>query len=183
MSKKTHTVLVLVLLLGMVTAVPAVSSAAETTPFQLDASIGYGSGPGDFDAGFGFNFGGGYMLNSIDPNLQARMEIGYFTFDRDLAGVSLDYTRMPFAFGARYYLPVAERLKLFGQAAVELSVDEFETATVFGKSSESEVNFGITPAVGLDFEISRELSLFTTASMHVISDNYFSMQFGAAYHF
>ncbi len=45
MNKHTHMVLVLVLLLGMGTAIPTVSSAAEVTPLQLDASIGYGSGP------------------------------------------------------------------------------------------------------------------------------------------
>ncbi len=55
------------------------------------------------------------------------MEIGYYTFDRDFVGNSLDFTRIPFAVGARYYLPVAERLKLFGQAAVEMSVDDFDT--------------------------------------------------------
>jgi hypothetical protein len=167
----------------MVTAIPGVASAAEATPFQLDASIGYGSGPGDFDAGFGFNVGGGYTLSSIDRNLQARVEVGYYTFDRDVLGASLEFTRIPFAFGARYYFPVAERLKLFGQAALEVSVDDFDTYTVFGKGSDSEVNLGITPSAGIDFELMRELSLFASAGVHVISDNYFSMQFGAAYHF
>ena len=183
MNKHAHMVLVLVLLLGMGTAIPTVSTAAEVTPLQLDASIGYGSGPSDFDAGFGFNVGGGYTLSSIDSNLQARLEIGYYTFDRDFAGNSLDFTRMPFAVGARYYLPIAERLKLFGQAAVEVSVDDFDTYDVFGKHSKSEVNMGLTPSAGIDFGLNRELSLFATAGVHIITDSYFSMQFGAAYHF
>ncbi len=42
---------------------------------------------------------------------------------------------------------------------------------------------GLTPSAGLDFELNRELSLFTTAAAHLITDSYFSMQFGAAYHF
>jgi hypothetical protein len=183
MNKYTHTALVLVLLLGMGTVIPTVSSAAEATPFQLDASIGYGSGPSDFDAGFGFNVGGGYTLSSIDSNLQARLDIGYYTFEQDILGDTLDFTRVPFAVGARYYIPIAERLKLFGQAAVELSVDDFDTVDVFGKRSKSEVNLGFTPSAGIDFELNRALSLFTTASAHLVSDSYFSMQFGAAYHF
>jgi hypothetical protein len=171
---------VVVLLLALATPVPA-AYGADT--MQLDASIGYGSGPNDFDAGFGFNFGGGYNLPSIDKNLQLRMEIGYFMFDRGVLGTTLDYTRMPFGFGARYYLPVADRLKLFGQATAEISVDEFDVFDAFGKRSESEVNLGATPAVGVDFALSPQLSLFGTASMHLISDSYFSMQFGTAYHF
>ena len=130
MSRHMHIILVLVLLeMG---TVPAASFAAEATPFQLDASIGYGSGPNDFDAGFGFNFGGGYTLSSIDRNLQARAEIGYYNFGRDVLGNSLDFTRIPFDIGARYYIPVAERLKLFGQAALEMSFDDIETFNVFG---------------------------------------------------
>ena len=150
MKKLTSIMLALVLLLGMGTAIPAVSSAAEVRPLQLDGSIGYGSGPNDFDAGFGFNVGGGYTLSSIDKNLQARLEIGYYTFSRDVLGGSLDFTRIPFAFGARYYIPVAERLKLFGQAALEVSVDDFDQLNVFfpGKTSKSEVNLGVTPSVG-----------------------------------
>ena len=99
MNKHTHMVLVLVLLLGMGTAIPAASSAAEVTPLQLDASIGYGSGPNDFDAGFGFNVGGGYTLGSIDRNLQARLEIGYYTFSRDVLGTTWTSPGYPLPLG------------------------------------------------------------------------------------
>ncbi len=189
MNKISHivlvlVVLVLVLLSGTGTAAHAATrTSVEQSPYQLDASIGYGSGPGDFDAGFGFNFGAGYTLGSIDKNLQARAEIGRYGFERDFLGNTLDFTRMPFDFGARYYIPVAERLRVFGQAMFEISYDDFDTFDVFGKRSKTEVNIGVTPTAGIDFLLNDQVSVFATAGVHLISDSYFSMQFGAAYHF
>ena len=186
MKRTITAVLTLALVLTVTTVIPTTAAAAGSKPgpYEIDGSIGFGSGSGDFDAGFGANFGAGYMLDSIDKNLQARIDLGYYNFSRDFFGIGLDFTRMPITIGARYYFPVADQLKLFAQAGVETSLDKKDTFDLFmGKHSKSEVNLGITPGAGVDFSISPEVSAFAVASIHLISDDYFSMQFGAAYHF
>jgi hypothetical protein len=45
------------------------------------------------------------------------------------------------------------------------------------------VNFGITPGGGIEFQVLPDVSIFALGRIHIITDNYFSMQFGAAFHF
>lgn len=181
MKRITAALLASFLLLSMS---PTAVLAESTTPpgsYEVDGSIGFGTGPNDFDTGFGFNFGGGYML---DPNLQARFDISYFDFSRNVPGTSLDYTRIPLVLSARYYVPLfGEQLKGFGQAGVELSFDSFDNMDVFGKHSKTEANLGLTPGAGVEYFFNPQLSAFALGNFHLVSDTYFAMQFGAAVHF
>lgn len=150
---------------------------------EVDGAFVYGTGPGDFDNGFGLNFGAGYMLNNI-KNLQARVDLGYFLFDRDVANTNVDFTRVPLAVGARYYFPMQDKMNLFGEAAVEASFDDSEFVDILGvKHSESEVNWGVTPGAGAEYFIQDSMSLFALGRFHIVSDDYFTLHFGAAYHF
>jgi opacity protein-like surface antigen len=155
--------------------------------FEIDGSFGFASGPDSFDAGFGVNFGAGYLLTEIDPNLQARVDLSYFSFDQDFVypggSTNLSYTRVPFTVGARYYFPIRERLRVFGQAGLETSIDSYDYYYAGRKHSKSEVNLGITPGGGVDFAVNRNLSIFAVGRAHLITDSYFSMQFGVASHF
>ncbi len=162
------------------------SGTSEAGDFEIDGSFAFATGPGDFDSGYGLNFGAGYTLSAIDKNLQVRADLSYFDFSYsyDLYGYDLSYTRVPFTVSGRYYFPVIDRLKVFAQAGLEMSIDNFDYVDVFGdKHSKSEVNLGISPGVGVDYLINRNLSVFAVGRWHLISDSYFSMQFGAAYHF
>jgi opacity protein-like surface antigen len=180
---KRFMISILVIVLLTATGTTVFAKSPEQGPYEVDGSIGFGSGPGDFDAGFGFNFGAGYMLSSVVKNLQARIDIGYFTFSRDFFGSSLDFTRMPFTFSARYYFPLTDQLRVFAQAGLETSIDSKDTFDFLGKHSKSEVNLGLTPGGGIEFLVTPEIGVFAVADAHLISDSYFSMQFGAAYHF
>jgi opacity protein-like surface antigen len=148
--------------------------------YEFDASVGPATGPGDYDGGFGINFGAGYTLRSIDKNLQARFDISFYHFNHDYPWGTGTYTRVPFLISARYYVPIADRLRAFGQAGLEVSVDNFDNA---GDQSQSEVNVGIAPGAGIEFFVNPKVSIFALALAHLISDSYFSMQFGVATHF
>ena len=185
--KKTVFLIASLLLLSFL-SLPALAAPAETATeqgnFEVDGALVFASGPDSFDSGFGLNFGAGYMLSSIDKNLQARIDISFLNFSKDSFGQTLDYTRVPITISARYYFPLDNRLKLFAQAGIETSFDDKDTSYgYYGKQSKSELNVGITPGGGVDFSINPAVSVFVLGDIHLISDNYFSLQMGCAFHF
>ncbi len=72
---------------------------------------------------------------------------------------------------------------------MELSFDEVEVALPgrpFGRhntASESDINFGIVPGAGIELPINQQLGFVADARWHLITDNYFTLQAGLAYHF
>jgi len=157
----------------------------ETGNFEVDGSFGFATGPNDFDSGYGLNFGAGYMLTEIDKNLQVRLDLSYFEFSYtpNSPGYDLNYTRAPFTVSARYYFPIINRLSAFAQAGLEMSFDSKEYVDFGNKHTKNEVNLGISPGGGIEFFINRDVSVFAGGRWHVVSDGYFSTQFGGAFHF
>lgn len=155
--------------------------------FEIDGSFGFATGPDDFDSGYGLNFGAGYTLGAVDKNLQVRVDLSYYAFSQDVNAfgfsTSIDYKRVPFTVSARYYFPIIDKLAAFAQAGLETSFDSKESRDAFGTHTKDEVNLGITPGGGVEYFIIPEVSVFAVARWHVISDAYFSMLFGGAYHF
>jgi len=170
-------------------SLPALAASAEGTTsgskrdFEVDGALLLGSGPSGFDSGYGLNAGVGYTLGDIDKNLQARVDISYSHFTKDYFGQTLNYNRNPFDISARYYFPIDDRLRLFAQAGVEASFDKQDYPIGFFKQSKSQLNLGLTPAGGVEFSIIPEVSVFAMGMYHIISDNYFTMHIGAAFHF
>jgi hypothetical protein len=181
--KKTISMLIVALFtLGIVTCVDAAGpeGGPSSGAYQLDASLGLATGPGDYDSGWGFSIGAGYTLESIDKNLQARLDLSFFDFKHDFSWGSGTYLRVPITIGARYYLPLDPKLRVFGQVGLESSIDNFDTAS---HESKSELNIGLSPGVGAEFFINPQTSIFAVGIAHLISDDYFSMNFGLATHF
>ncbi len=176
-------VMISAVFLLMAVAPIAPAASISTAPYEIDATVGFGSGPKDFDAAAGFSFGAGTMLSSIDQNLQARIDIGYFDFSRDFFGQTLDYTRIPITVSGRYYLPLDDRVRVFGQVGIETSVDSKDETVGFFKQTKDEVRVGVTPGAGIEFFVNSGFSIFALGNVHMISDNYFSMHFGGAVHF
>ncbi len=183
--KKTIFVLIaaiFTLYLGTITHAEAATPGGGPSSgvYQLDASLGLATGPGDYDSGWGFSIGAGYTLASIDKDLQARIDISFWDFRHDFPWGSGTYTRVPITIGARYYLPLDPKLRAFGQVGLESSIDNFDTAS---HESKSELNIGLAPGVGVEFFINPQTSIFAVGIAHLISDDYFSMNFGVATHF
>jgi hypothetical protein len=155
--------------------------------FEVDGSFAFATGPDSFDSGFGLNFGAGYTLGTVDKNLQARVDLSFFQFKYDYffggGTTGLTYTRIPLTVSGRYYFPIIDRLRAFAQAGLETSFDNFDFYENGNKHSKSEVNLGVSPGGGVEFFVNRNLSLFALGRAHIISDSYFSMQFGVASHF
>lgn len=184
MKKTVFKLLVAFVTLFMGTVSYVVSAGAEGTDpsgiYELDGSLAPATGPGDYDGGFGINFGAGYTLASVDKNLQARFDLSFYHFNHDFSWGSGTYTRVPITIGVRYYLPIVDRIRAFGQAGVETSVDNFDNSA---HQSKSEVNLGLAPGAGIEFFVNPNLSVFALGVAHLISDSYFSMQFGVATYF
>ena len=191
MKKLVIAALTAFVLLGTGTAVFAktaktsksTATSSDKGELEVDGSFAFATGPSNYDSGFGLNFGAGIMLGAIDRNLQARVDISYYDFSTDFYYVDLSYTRVPVTVSARYYFPINEHVKPFVQAGLETSFDSYEYYAGGVKRSKNEVNFGISPGGGIEFSVSPQVGLFALGRIHAISDNYFSMQFGAAYHF
>ncbi len=163
------------------------SASSDLSGFEIDGSFGFATGPDHFDTGYGLNFGAGYMLGTIDKNLQARVDLSYFDFSYTYGygyNYDLSYTRAPLTVSARYYFPIVNRLKAFAQAGLETSIDQFDYVDGAGrKQSKSEINLGVSPGGGVEFFINRDISVFAVGRWHIIDHSYFSGMFGAAYHF
>jgi hypothetical protein len=154
--------------------------ASESAVYEVDASLAPATGPGDYDSGIGINFGGGYTLESIDKNLQARFDISFYEFRHDFPWGGGTYTRVPLIVGVRYYVPIVDKLRAFGQVGLETSIDSFDNSA---NQNRSELNIGIAPGAGIEFFVNPKVSIFTLGLAHLISDSYFSMHFGVATHF
>jgi len=187
MNKLAAMTLAIFLVVGGGTAAFAKATTVSTDKgvFEVDGSFGVGTGPGSYDGGPGVNFGAGYMLSTIDKNLQARVDLSYYDFSYDILIYKLSYTRIPITVSARYYFPINDRLKAFAQAGIETSFDSSDNYDPFfgTKHSKSEVNIGLSPGGGIEFFVAPQISIFALGKAHIISDSYFSMQFGAAFHF
>jgi len=165
-------------------AKPAQSSGSMWTGnLEIDGSMGIGTGPGDFDSAAGMNFGAGYMLSSINKNLQVRVDLSYYNFGFAQLGYDLDYRRIPLTVSGRYYFPVNDKMKAFAQAGIETSFDYFEYADALGKHKKNEVNLGLSPGGGVELMVAQNVSIFVVGRYHLVSDSYVSMQFGAGFHF
>jgi opacity protein-like surface antigen len=81
-------------------------------------------------------------------------------------------------------VPINSKLKAFVQAGLETSIDRFDYIAADGfRRTHSEVNLGISPGAGIEFNANPNISFFILSRAHLISDSYFSTQFGIASHF
>ena len=184
MKKTAFILLTAFFTLSMGTMSYAASAGSERTAglgvYEFDAALGPASGPGDYDGGLGVNFGAGYTLSEIDSNLQARIDISFYHFNHDFSWGTGTYTRVPFMVSARYYVPVMDKVRAFGQIGLETSIDNYDTS---GHQSQNKVDVGITPGAGIELFMAPKISVFALALMHLVSDDYASIQFGVATHF
>ena len=115
----------------------------------------------------------GLDVASKNAEFQGRVSLGYYDWDKDAPGTTLDYQRVPLFLGARVLTSLAPQVKLYGQLGLELSFDDKDSFnSSFGKQSDSELNVGITPGIGLLFPISNSFYSAIRFDYHIISDDY-----------
>jgi opacity protein-like surface antigen len=195
MKRLTSVVLAVFLVLCITTAASAESSKKSSSSvkvgdLEVDASLVLASAPAsDFNTTLGLTIGVGKMLPQIDKNLQGRVEISYFSWSASEFGVDVSYTRVPIGAGARYFIPTQDpKLKAFVQGMLELSFDKVEAAVSippFGavKSSASETRLGLVPGAGIEYMVQPNLGITADFRVHIITDSYYTLGAGMAYHF
>jgi hypothetical protein len=146
----------------------------------VDLSGNWASEPsGGFDDTFGLELGMnvdfkkfGLNVDSKNMDFQGRVSLGYYDWDKTESGSSLDYQRVPLFLGARVLTSLAPQVKLYGQLGLEFSFDDKEYLNAYGKQSDSELNVGVTPGIGLLFPISNSFYAAIRFDYHIISDDY-----------
>ena len=182
----------------------AASAFAAKGDKEVDFSVGFATGPyGDSDTGWGLNFGGGYeFLDNFTPaiagdSLQLRGDVGYYSWSGSnnfgFGNADLSFSRVPVTVSCRYYFPIKQvkNLRVFGQAGLEISFDSVEAAVVVptptgfavAKVTDDQTNVGVTPGVGIEYMLNKQIFVGADLKEHIISDPYFSMKGSIGFHF
>lgn len=173
--------LILAITILLVTTFLGVTSYAATGDQEIDASVVYAfecSDCTDLGGAVGFNLGGGYEMMD---NLQGRLDVSYYKYSDS----GVDVTLVPIILGLRYYMPVQEGLRVFGQGGLELNMAKGSG----GDITENKTLFGFTPGVGIAFQINPQVGIVADARYHILqkwddaSANNFSLQAGVSYKF
>jgi len=167
-------------LLGLVAASPAFAKEGDKA---VDLTLDVATEPaGGFGSAVGFTIGGGY---EVMDNLQARIDLSYYSWDQGFFGEELTFRRIPLDLGARYYIQLPPKgLTVYPLAALEISFDEVEVVLpFFGKQSADEVNAGVVIGGGVDFALTNEFSVGANLKGHLISDGYVTLGLGGTFHF
>lgn len=170
---------------GLVVAVlmfSAGSAFAAQGQNTIDGSLILGTAPASgFDAGIGLGVGVTIdmadRMKSSDAKLAIRGDMSYMTWDGDAFGWGLSYTRLMFFGGPRFYLGRGGKgtVMPYVEGGLELSFDEAEVATPFGKASASEVNLGLAGGGGVEIPLSGNLKLGVSGRLHLITDDFLSI--------
>ena len=145
---------------------------------STDVSVVYGTA--SYGNGTGASLGNEWKL---DETLAFRTDISYIPF-----GAESNYTRVPIAVSLKLYFPYAERFRGYFQLGGEVSFDSWEytyTLPGFGstKIQEDKTRFGVTPALGTEFDLNKEISIFFDVREHFIEDKYDSVSLGLKYNY
>jgi opacity protein-like surface antigen len=169
-------------LLALAAGTQAFAKSEQMGNAEVDASLVVASAPtSEFDNTLGLAIGGGVM---VDNNIQARVDLTFLSFDGSFFGTDLTYSRIPVTVSGRYYIPT-DSVKAFVQGGLELSFDKIDVGTFIPgfKLTSSETNLGATAGAGLDVPITSQLSFVADVRLHLISNDYVTLQGGVAMHF
>lgn len=173
----------------------AATSFAALGDKEIDISIGLATAPDSrFDTGFNLSVGGGYEMLKIQAikgsTLQIRGDVGYNQWDDSELGFDIERTRVPVSAGARLYFPIeaVKGLRVYGEASLELSFDEDDRPFnngfgTFGGGSDSEVNFGLVPGAGVEFDVAPNIFVRGGLKHHLIEDSYLNASVGVGFKF
>ena len=190
-KSKIVTILVASALLTMSLAATSFASLGDK---EIDFSVGLATAPDSrFDTGFNFSVGGGYEMLKIQAikgsTLQIRGDIGYNRWEdegRDF-GDDITFTRVPVSAGARLYFPIeaVKGFRVYGEASLELSFDEDDFNNGFGTfdRSHSEVNLGLVPGAGVEFDVAPNIFVRGGLKHHLIEDSYLNASVGVGFKF
>lgn len=195
--KKSKIVTILVAS-ALLTMSLAATSFAALGDKEIDVSVGLSTAPNSaFNTGFNLSVGGGYEMLKIQAikgsTLQIRGDIGYNRWEDKYNdfGDDITFTRVPVSAGARLYIPIeaVKGLRVYGEASLELSFDEVDFPSfntgfgTFGGGSSSEVNVGLVPGAGVEFDVAPNIFVRGGLKHHLIEDGYLNASVGVGFKF
>ena len=192
--KKSKIVTILVAS-ALLTMSLAATSFAALGDKEIDVSVGLSTAPNSaFNTGFNLSVGGGYEMLKIQAikgsTLQIRGDIGYNRWEDKYNefGDDITFTRVPVSAGARLYIPIeaVKGLRVYGEASLELSFDEVDRPfnNGFGTfDSRSEVNLGLVPGAGVEFDVAPNIFVRGGLKHHLIEDGYLNASVGVGFKF
>lgn len=165
--------------------IPAAVSFAQGGAAALDISGNYATEPaGGFGGTAGIEIGGivdfdrlGVDIRMENVRTAARAAFGYYDWDDSVSGVDISYRRIPFFLGGRFIVPIAAPFLAYGDLGLEVSFDRKEGVSSGNRVSDSEVNLGLRPQIGIIYPVSDRSTLGAGIAWHVVSDPYLTLGF------
>lgn len=200
-----------VLLVSLVIFVLSFGTAfAEDSFFSditADISVAYVSEPvSGFDTTTGFGIGASKDFLKVfkkskrtvhTERLKLRVDLNYYKWEQSVdfvvGSVDLEVVRIPLFLGGRYTFPkkLGDKISIYGEGGLEISFDTFEAGACLGfppfvtctTESTDEMNFGISPGVGLIYPFNEKVSAGLDLRYHLISDSYWNAALSLSYLF
>jgi opacity protein-like surface antigen len=153
---------------------------------SVDGFVNYNSeAESDYGSAIGFGAGVTYDLSEVAvENLAARVDVAYLKYEEDFFGVDVTFRRIPIFAGVRYNAPIEGPVKVFGDAGLEVSLDNIEVAipsfsflgitTPATTADEDETNIGAAIGAGVAYPVNDMISIGANARYHIVDGSYFS---------
>lgn len=165
----------ILLMLLLLTGITSSNVFAKAGDVSIEGFAGIGIGPDDPDFDFGSTFGGGIGFGyEISDNFQLRTDVAYYKWDDTitdpfLGNVKLTLRNIPVFLGGRYYAPLNEKVRIFGELGLGVNFYEAEFKILGTSISESETKLGVIPGIGIEVMMTPRLGLGASARYHAIS--------------
>lgn len=161
----------------------AAGTAYAQGEVSLDVSGNYASEPaGGFGGTAGVEFGGNVDFGRLGMDVKienvrsmARAALGYYDWEDSVSGVDISYRRIPLFLGGRFVLPITSPFRVYGDLGLELSFDRRESAPGGVKKSDSDVNIGLRPQVGIIYPLADRATVGAGLAYHLVSDPYLTL--------
>jgi len=116
-------------------------------------------------------------LSDKNAKIHLRGDLTYYEWDDTQLGIDISYRRIIAFGGGRYFIPMGGRSGVapYLEGGLELSYDEAEVASFFGKASATEINLGLAGGAGLEIPLADNLVLGFNGRLHLIADSFLTL--------
>lgn len=169
----------------MIAAGAGSAAAAEgKSGASVDGTLSIATEPaGSFGSTIGIGVGASIditdrmKLSDKNAKIQLRGDLTYYEWDDTQFGFDVSYQRIIAFGGGRYFIPMGGRSGVapYLEGGLELSYDEAEVASFFGKVSATEINLGLAGGAGLELPLADNLVLGFNGRLHLIADSFITL--------
>jgi len=194
------------MIIGVIMGLSAVlvAGTSHASTISLDVGGSYASEPvGNFGStvgpGAGVDIGWNVFAKErvkgkargFLKNIKFRIDMHYYKWDDSIAGLDIEYTRIPLFLGGRYYFPVSGMNKagweVFGEGGLEVSRDEWEEVIVIQPAtlrrvSDSKTHTGAAVGGGIRYNFTDTVFGGVSGRFHAIDDSYMTIDLAIGFY-